>query len=170
MAISSLVQFIQNKCCIETSHIETSPIETSPIETSPIETSPIETSPIETGPIETGPICDENILSEKPTEEPVLNCGNKLDSTSTTYIAETPAELKDIIETIYKKTITKTITPEELFKHRHDEHVKSIVDKTNKIEEKKGKDRPFEGLFDYDNSIKDFNSMKSSIKYDIYSN
>jgi len=145
MAISSLVQFIQNKCSIET-------------------------SPIETSPIETSPICDENILSEKPTEEPVLNCGNDVDSTSTTYIAETPEELKDIIETIYKKTITKTITPEELFKHRHDEHVKSIVDKTNKIEEKKGKDTPFEGLFDYDNSIKDFNSMKSTIKYDIYSN
>jgi hypothetical protein len=48
--------------------------------------------------------------------------------------------------------------------------VKSIVDITNQIEQKKGKDRPFEGLFDYDNSIKDFNSMKSSIKYDIYSN
>jgi hypothetical protein len=150
MAISSLVQMNQNKYSIETSHIETNHIETSPIETSPT--------------------CDENIPSEKPTEEPVLNCGNKLDSTSTTYIAETPEELKDIIETIYKKTITKTITPEELFKHRHDEHVKSIVDKTNKIEEKKGKDRLFEGLFDYDNSIKDFNSMKSTIKYDIYSN
>jgi len=141
MAISSLVQFIQNKYSIET-------------------------TPIETSPIETTPICDENILSEKPNEEPDSKPNNEVDSKSTTYIAETPSELKDIIETIYKKTIT----PEELFKHRHDEHVKSIVDKTNKIEEKKGKDRLFEGLFDYDNSIKDFNSMKSSIQYDIYSN
>jgi len=140
MAISSLVQMNQNKCSIETS------------------------------PIETSSICDENILSEKPTEEPDSKPNNEVDSTSTTYIAETPEELKDIIETIYKKTITNTITPEELFKHRHDAQVKSIVDKTNKIEEKKGKDRLFEGLFDYDNSIKDFNSMKSSIQYDIYSN
>ena len=137
MAIISLVQMNQNKCSIETS------------------------------PIETSPICDENIPSEKPTEEPDSKPNNEVDST--TYIAETPEELKDIIETIYKKTITNTITPEELFKHRH-VHVKSIVDKTNKIEEKKGKDRLFEGLFDYDNSIKDFNSMKSSIQYDIYSN
>jgi hypothetical protein len=150
MAISSLVQFIQNKYCIET--------------------SPIETTPIETIHIETTPICDENILTEKPNEEPDSEPKNELDSTSTTYVAETPEELKDIIETIYKKTITNSITPEELFKHRHDAHVKSIVDKIDKIEEKKGKDRPFEGLFDYDNSIKDFNSIKSTIKYDIYSN
>ena len=93
---------------------------------------------------------------------------------SNTYIAETPAELKDIIETIYKKTITNTITPEELFKHRNDAHVKGILDKIDKIEEKKGKDRPFdrplEGLFEYNEYMKDFNSMKSTLQYDTYPN
>ena len=136
MAISSLVQFIQNKCSIETS------------------------------PIETSPICDENIPSEKPTEEPDLNPGNEHDSKSTTYIAESPEELKDIIETIYKKTITsknpKPIPFEQLCEDRQNAQVQAIVEGR--------KDRLFEGLFDYDNSIKDFNSMKSTIQYDIYSN
>jgi len=163
MAISSLVQFIQNKCSIEEviNHIETSPIETTPIETIPIETIPIENIIV---------TCDENI----PSKEPDSNPGNQHNSTSTTYIAETPAELKDIIETIYKKTITNTITPEELFKHRNDAHVKGILDKIDKIEEKKGKDRPFdrplEGLFEYNEYMKDFNSMKSTLQYDTYPN